>query len=60
MTDYKQADIAVVDFGFSEGGGYKKRPVLIISSDDYNRSRHEVTGPAAGRVCRFYEGMRCR
>jgi len=42
MTNYKRGDIALVDFGFSEGAGAKKRPVLIISSDNYHRSRQEI------------------
>lgn len=42
MTKYKRGDIIVVDFGFSEGIGSKKRPALIISSDNYHKSRQEV------------------
>lgn len=42
MTSYKQRDIVLVDFGFSEEIGSKKRPALIISSEDYHQSRHEV------------------
>jgi len=42
MTGYKQRDIVLVDFGFSEETGSKKRPALIISGDDYHRSRHEL------------------
>lgn len=32
----------MVDFGFTEGAGSKKRPALIISSDGYHKSRQEV------------------
>ncbi|MFZ2604168.1 MAG: type II toxin-antitoxin system PemK/MazF family toxin [Candidatus Omnitrophota bacterium] len=42
MTKYKRGDIVVVDFGFSEGTGSKKRPALIISSDNYHKGRQEV------------------
>ena len=42
MTKYKQGDIVLVDFGFSEGTGSKKRPTLIISSDNYHNDRQEV------------------
>ncbi len=42
MTKYKRGDIVLVDFGFSEGTGYKKRPTLIISSDNYHNDRQEV------------------
>lgn len=42
MTKYKRQDIVLVDFGFSEGRRSKKRPVLIISSEHYHKSRQEV------------------
>ncbi len=42
MTNYRRGNIVLVDFGFSEGTGSKKRPVLIISTDDYNKSRQEI------------------
>jgi mRNA interferase MazF len=42
MTSYKRGDIVLVDFGFSEGAGSKKRPALIISSDSYHKGRQEI------------------
>lgn len=42
MTNYKQRDVILVDFGFTEGIGSKKRPALIISSDNYHKNRQEV------------------
>lgn len=42
MTSYKQKDVVLVHFVFSEGTGFKKRPALVISSHDYHRSRREV------------------
>lgn len=42
MTRFKRGDIILVDFGFSEGIGSKRRPALIISSNDYHKSRQEV------------------
>ncbi|MDP3042476.1 MAG: type II toxin-antitoxin system PemK/MazF family toxin [Candidatus Omnitrophota bacterium] len=42
MIKYKRGDIVLVDFGFSEGTGSKKRPTLIISSDNYHNDRQEV------------------
>ncbi len=42
MTKYKRGDIVLVDFGFSEETGSKKRPTLIISSDNYHSDRQEV------------------
>lgn len=32
----------MVDFGFTEGKGSKKRPALIISSDGYHKNRQEI------------------
>ena len=46
MTKYKRGDIVLVDFGFSEEKGSKKRPALIISSDDYHKNRQEVIAMA--------------
>jgi mRNA interferase MazF len=42
MTDYKRQDIVLINFGFSDGTGFKKRPALIISSDSYHSSRREI------------------
>ena len=46
MTKCKRGDIVLVDFGFSERKGSKKRPSLIISSDNYHKSRQEVIAVA--------------
>ncbi|MBU0693602.1 MAG: type II toxin-antitoxin system PemK/MazF family toxin [Candidatus Omnitrophica bacterium] len=46
MTKYKCGDIVLVDFGFSEEKGSKKRPALIISSDNYHKNRQEVIAVA--------------
>ena len=42
MTRCKRGDIVLVEFTFSQGGGSKKRPALVISSDPYHRGRQEV------------------
>ena len=42
MITYKQWEVVLVEFGFSEGMGSKKRPALIISSHPYHTSRQEV------------------
>lgn len=42
MIKYKHGDIALVNFGFSEGIGFKKRPVLVVSSEAYHTERQEV------------------
>lgn len=42
MTGYKQRDVVLVNFIFSEGTGFKKRPALILSSEHYHRNRREI------------------
>jgi len=42
MIKCKYGDIVLVNFGFSEGIGFKKRPALVISSEAYNTKRQEV------------------
>ncbi len=42
MTTYKQQDVVLVNFVFSEGTGSKKRPALVLSSNDYHGGRREV------------------
>lgn len=42
MINYKTWDVVLIDVVFSEGGGLKKRPALIISSENYHRTRQEV------------------
>lgn len=42
MTRYKQGEVVLVEFGFSEGRGLKKRPALVISTEAYHQRRQEV------------------
>lgn len=42
MTSYKQGDVILVEFQFSEGSGSKKRPALILSAEGYHKTRQEV------------------
>ncbi len=35
---YKQADIIVVKFPFTDGSEFKKRPALIISNENVNKT----------------------
>ena len=42
MTGYNRGAIVLVEFGFSEGHGSKRRPALIVSSPSYHASREEV------------------
>lgn len=42
MTTYRRGAVVLVEFVFSERTDTKKRPALVISSDDYHNSRQEV------------------
>ncbi len=42
MIVYNQGDVILVKFVFSEGTGYKKRPALVLSADNYHHNRQEV------------------
>src|SRR3989338_10542529 len=42
MIGYNRGEIVLVEFGFSEGHGSKRRPALIVSSPSYHVSREEV------------------
>ena len=42
MTDYRNKDVVLVDVVFSDASGVKKRPALVISSEEYHKTRQEV------------------
>jgi len=42
MTGFKQGDVVLVGFLFPDQAGIKRRPALILSSDEYNMSREEA------------------
>jgi len=41
MTGYSRGDVILVGFIFSDEGGEKKRPAIIVSSNNYHFSRDE-------------------
>ena len=42
FVDYKQRDILLVPFPFSDQSGNKVRPVLIISNDMFNKKSEDL------------------
>ena len=42
MTVYNRGDVVLVGFVFSDESAKKLRPVVVISSAAYNRSRQEI------------------
>jgi len=42
MTNYKSGDIILIEVIFSEQNESKRRPALIISSDEYNKNRKDI------------------
>lgn len=42
MTGYSQGDVILVAYPFGERAGGRKRPVLVISPDTYNRATGEL------------------
>jgi mRNA interferase MazF len=42
MTNYKQGDIVLLEFKYSQEIGSKKRPAVILSNEHYHQSRSEV------------------
>ena len=41
-TDYRRGDIVLVKFVFASETGSKRRPVLLLSSDEYMEGRQEA------------------
>lgn len=41
-TEFSRGDVALVNFVYTEGTQVKRRPVVLISSEHYQRARQEV------------------
>lgn len=51
MTTYKRGDVVIVSFPYTDRSGFKKRPAVIVSSDNFNRSRQDsILAPISGRL----------
>ena len=42
MTDYKRGDVVLVPYPFGERLGGKRRPALVVSSEEYHHATSEV------------------
>ena len=42
MTTFRFGDIVLVPFPFTDQTAIKKRPAVVISSEDYNRHRPDI------------------
>lgn len=42
MTGYEKGDVVLVPFPFSDQSAIKKRPAVVISSNDYNRISQDI------------------
>lgn len=57
MTKIKRGDVILVEVIFSSGVGTKLRPALVLSDNDYNKTRDEVIiSGITSNVKRVYEG----
>ena len=42
MTGYRQGDVVLVRFVLTDESGAKRRPAVILSTEDYHRGREEA------------------
>ena len=57
MTGFKRGDVVLVPFVFTDESGIKKRPAVIVSSDECNSARGEaVIAAITGRTDRILIG----
>jgi len=42
MTNYEQGEVVLVRFVFSDETGAKRRPAVVVSTEDYQRGRGEA------------------
>lgn len=51
MTPFERGDIVLVDLVFTQGGGSKRRPALVLSGSSYRQNRQEVIVAAITSNC---------
>lgn len=57
MTACEHGDVVLVRFLFAEGRGAKRRPALIVSSNEYHRGRQEaIIAAITSNVARLLVG----
>lgn len=57
MTKIKRGDVILVEVIFSSGVGTKVRPALVLSDNDYNKTRNEVIiSGITSNIKRIHEG----
>lgn len=57
MTKIKRGDVILVEVIFSSGVGTKVRPALVLSDNDYNKTRDEVIiSGITSNIKRIHEG----
>ena len=57
MTGCEQGDVVLVRFVFADESGTKRRPAVIVSSDDYHRGRQEaIIAAITSNVARLLVG----
>jgi len=52
MTDYSFGDVVLVPFPFTDQTTVKKRPVIVVSSEEYNFNRPDLVLMAVTRQVR--------
>ena len=57
MTVCNRGDVVLVNFLFSDETGVKRRPAVVVSSDEYNRARNEaIIAAITSRTDRLFYG----
>ena len=57
MTKIKRGDVILVEVVFSSGVGAKLRPALVLSTNDYNKTRGEIiVSGITSNTKRIHEG----